>query len=86
MVREIMMAVIITNRDMPNKCVSCWHNFNCEYWEQTVEGYKNKNCPLKSTDEMKKDLKKVCNNFGLSIVDMVHMMNEIIDKYCDKEN
>ena len=45
------MAVIITNRQMPKSCIRCWHNMNCEYWEQTVEGYRNKNCPLKSADD-----------------------------------
>jgi len=45
------MAVIVTNREVPIRCVTCWHRMNCEYWEQTVEGYKNRNCPIKELDK-----------------------------------
>lgn len=74
------MAVIITNRDMPNKCVSCWHNFNCEYWKQTVEGYKNKNCPLKSIDGLAYAIEQFPFTYGFA-----SDIEREINKYCDME-
>lgn len=75
------MAVIITNRDMPKKCASCWHHFDCEYYNQTVEGYKHSNCPLKSIDGLAYAIEQFPFTYGFA-----SDIQREINKYCDKEN
>ena len=92
------MAVILSNIDMPKSCEDC---HACEYTgllyrcvllqhevgdNVSILHNRANDCPLKSTDEMKADLEKVCHTFGLSIVDMKNIIVEIINEYCDKEN
>ena len=45
------MSVIITNRNKPKDCLHCWNHYDCDYYlAEPVEGYMDKNCPLKSVD------------------------------------
>lgn len=81
------MAVIDTSMNLPKSCALCKYNSNCEYWEQTVEGYKNKNCPLKTTDDMIAEIKGNFDKHGIvSLYNKgINDTLEVVRRYCDKE-
>ena len=86
------MAVILTNMDIPVNCWECDLNNGhfCDITSNSIEDFMNveereKECPLKSTDEMIAEIEKLrgcsCNNSDGIIDDVV----DIIEEYC-KEN
>jgi hypothetical protein len=89
------MAVIITDMDMPKNCNKC-KNKNCHYFHQIwwdcdsdndYSTIRHPRCPLKSVDEMIDEIKALSTwsrSLG-SVTIPYHRVEEIIHKYCDKE-
>ncbi len=58
------MAVIDTSRDLPESCEKCWKKdcsiYGTEWMSilgiNTYRNSRDKNCPLKSVDELKEDV------------------------------
>ena len=79
------MAVIITDMDMPKRCVECPMHENsndyCKFRHDFSCFVRAKNaCPLKSADEMIKEIEEYNNPLiGKNVV------LDIIHKYTDKE-
>lgn len=81
------MAVIVTNRDKPQSCEKCWNSSNCELYKPHPSewGYIHieKDCPLKSTDEMIAEIHSLLDFWGRYKKNrLVYDILEVIDKYC----
>ena len=87
---------VISNMDMPLCCKECCL-FDGEYGECRYssevkvtwgeEDGRPTDCPLKSTDEMIAEIEKAKKFWGeYKRTSLTMEMEEIIHKYCDKEN
>ena len=82
------MSVIITNRNKPKDCLHCWNHYDCDYYlAEPVDGYIDKNCHLKSVNELIEEISRKANSGQWSDA-TVYGLNKaiaIIKEYCGME-
>lgn len=79
------MAVIDTSMDFPSNCGNCIRKHSCIH-ARWIHDKRDKNCPLKSTDEMIAEIDNLPSELshdGRRLIRKIRVF-DIIHKYCDK--